>query len=202
MRWVAGILIVLATTLPGGAQAPAAKQELPDYYPLKPGTKWTYELDPGNGRKIRATNQITKLETLDGKLMARMETVINGRVATTEHLIGTPMGVFRYRMRDIEVSPPVCFLKYPFREGEAWVAEPKIGRLQLKMSFQSGRAEQVTSIAGKYDAVTVAYVIDLNGTPAKTTSWYAPNVGLVKQSTEIGGDKTTTMELVTFEAGK
>ena len=150
MRWVAGIFIVIATALPDGAQAPPAQKNVPDYYPLKPGATWTYDLDPGNGRKIRVTNQIARIETIDGKSMARVETVINGRVALTQHLLSTPEGVFRCRMSDADVSPPLCFLKYPFKEGETWKAEPVIGNEHSQMSFKNGRHEELTSSATRY----------------------------------------------------
>ncbi len=201
MRWIAGIFLVIATTISDGAQAPPGRKELPDYYPLKPGTKWTYDLDPGNGRKIRVTNQIARLETIDGKSMARLETVINGRVALTQHLLGTPEGIFRYRISEADVAPPLCILKYPFKEGETWEAEPMIGRELSKMSFKSGRHEEVTSTAAKYQAISVLCEINGGGARVKTTSWYVPDVGMVKDTRDLGG-KTVTMDLVAFEAGK
>jgi hypothetical protein len=201
MRWVAGMLLVLAATLPSAEQSPPAKKSLPDWYPLKPGMKWTYDLDPGNGRIIRVTNQITGIETIDGKPLARFETIINGRVAGTQHLLSTPDGVFRYRMSGAEVSPPVCFLKYPVKEGETWTAESTIGPQQLRMSFKSGRQEDVIMASGNFKAVSVAAENNADGLQIKTSSWYARDVGMVRERREIGG-QTITMDLVTFEAGK
>ena len=201
MRWVAGVFILIATALPGGAQAPPAQTTRPDYYPVKAGAKWTYDLDPGNGRKIRVTNQIVRFETINGKSMARLETVINGRVAMTQHLLSTPEGVFRCRLSESDVSPPLCFLKYPFKEGEAWQAEPVIGNEHSKMSFKSGRHEELMSTAAKYQAISVACEISVEAAQLKTKSWYAPDVGMVKDVREWG-DTTVTMELVTFEAGR
>ena len=201
MRWVAGIFIAIAIALPGGAQAPPAQNKLPDYYPLKPGTKWTYDLDPGNGRRIRVTNQIARIETIDGKSMARLETIINGRVAMTQHLLSTSEGVLRYRLGEADVSPPLCILKYPFKEGETWQAEQVIGHEQSKMSFKSGRHEELTASVAKYQAISVECEINADGAQLKNTSWYAPDVGMVKD-TRAFGDKTITMDLVTFETDK
>ena len=180
-------------------QAPPAKTRLADYYPVRAGSRWTYELDTGNDRKFRMTNQIAKIETIDGKPLARFETVINGMVAGTQHLLSTPEGVFRYRMGDAEISPPLCFLKYPFKEGETWIAEPMIGDEHMKISFKTGRREQVMSLGGKYQAVSVVMEIDVNGNRVKTTSWYAPEVGLVREIRKIG-DTIITMSLVKFDA--
>jgi hypothetical protein len=202
MRWAPGIFIVLVTALPGLSQdAPKKDKKLPDYYPLKVGTKWTYEIDGGNGQKIQVTKQITKVETIDGKSLARMETVVNGMVASTEHLESTEKGVFRHRLNGMEVTPPVCVIKYPYKDGETWAVEPEVGPQQLKLSFKSGKEEEISVAAGKYKAVSVNVDSEVNGVKIKSTAWHAPDVGLVKQFTEFGG-KNLTMELIKFEAAK
>jgi hypothetical protein len=201
MKYVAAIFVVLLTAFPGVSQVAPEKKKHTDYYPLKPGTKWTYELDPGNGQKLQVTNQISKIESIDGVALARLETVINGMVAATEHLASTPEGVFRHRSNGIEITPPVCIFKYPWKEGDSWEATPRIGPQQLKMSVRTGRKEEVSLPAGKYTAVTVLVDSDVNGTKIKATCWHAPDVGIVKQHTEIGNAKVE-LELVKFEAGK
>jgi hypothetical protein len=102
---------------------------------------------------------------------------------------------------EADVSPPLRILKYPFKEGETWQAEPMIGHEQSKMSFKSGGHEELTLAAAKYQAVSVVCEINMDGARLKNTSWYAPDVGLVRD-TRILGNKTITMDLVTFEAGK
>jgi hypothetical protein len=202
MRWAPGIFIVLAIALPAIAQdAPKKDKKLPDYYPLKVGTKWTYEIDGGNGQKVQVTNQITKVESIDGKSLARMESVVNGMVVATEHFESTEKGVFRHRSNGIEVTPPVCVIRYPYKEGETWVAEPKIGPQQLKLSFKTGKEEEVSVASGKYKAISVNVESEANGAKINATAWHAPDVGLVKQFTEFGG-KNLTMELIKFEAAK
>jgi hypothetical protein len=201
MRWVTGIFIVLAIALPSEAQVAKAKKKLTDYYPLTVGTKWTYDVDAGTGQKVQVTNQIAKIETIDGQSLARMETVVNGNIAATEHLASTPKGVFRHRANGVEVTPPICILKYPYKEGEKWEQDTKIGPQDVKISVQSGTGEQVTTTAGKYKAIPIALETSVNGVKIDTTSWYAPDVGMVKQKMLIG-DKNITLELVKFEAGK
>ena len=66
MRWVAGVLLVLATGLPGYGQASRAKQKAPNYYPMVPGTTWTYLVDSGNGKTAAVIARIAKTETIDG----------------------------------------------------------------------------------------------------------------------------------------
>ena len=73
-----------------------------------------------------------KTETIDGKALAVMESVVNGMVVATEHLASTSKGVYRHRANGVEVDPPLCIIKYPFKEDEEWKASPKIGPQQLR----------------------------------------------------------------------
>ncbi len=201
MRWVIGIVVVFATALPGAAQVAPDKNKLLDYQPLKVGTKWTYDVDAGNGQIRQVTNQIAKIELIDGKELARMETVINGTVVASEHLTSTPAGVFRHRYNGIEVRPALCVIKYPFKVGESWEATPSIGPQQMKVTARSVGTKEVTSPAGKFQTIAVHIETEVNGTKIGSTSWYAPGIGVVAQETEIG-DKNVGMELAKFEPGK
>jgi hypothetical protein len=55
--------------------------------------------------------------------------------------------------------------------------------------------------AVKYQAISVECEINMDGARLKNTSWYAPGVGMVRDTRDLG-NKTITMDLVTFEAGK
>ena len=150
------MVVVLATAHPGASQVALDKNTLHDYYPLKVGTKWTYDIDTGTDQnKLQAMNQIAKIETIDGKSLARLETIVNGTVVASEHLSSTPEGIFRHRVNGVEVVPPVCILKYPFKERESWEAAPTIGPQHLKMSFRSILGGELTSSTGKYQTVSV-----------------------------------------------
>jgi hypothetical protein len=201
MRCIAGILIVLITALPGEAQSPPGKQQLPDYYPLKPGTKWTYHVDAGNGNKVEVRNEVTKNETIDGKSMALLHTIVNGSVVATEHLSSTAEGVFRCRYNGTEVEPPLCIFKYPMKEEATWEAEAKIGPQQLKVKSASGKLVEVTTPAGKYKAAPVVTETAVGETKIKAKLWFVPDIGIVKQDTAIG-DKNVNLELIRFEAAK
>jgi hypothetical protein len=201
MKNATGIFVVLVVALPGFSQVATNKNKLPDYYPLKAGAKWTYQVDSGTGQKTQVTNQLAKIETIDGKELARMETMVGGNVAATEHLSSSSKGVFRHRYNGVEVTPALCIMKYPFKEGESWEAEPMIGPQKLKMTIRSGKAEELTVPAGKYKTVSVSVETYVNGVRINATSWYAPDIGVVKQDTDVG-EKKIKLELVKFEPGK
>ena len=201
MRWATGIFLLVAAALPGTAQVASDKAKQPDYYPLRVGTKWTYEINAGAGRKSLVTNQITMIETIGGKSLARLEAVVNGKVIGTEHLSSTPEGVFRHRLNKDDLNPPACIIKYPHKEGERWGINTTVGAEQLRLDFQSGKSEPVELPSGRYQTISVIAQTDAQGTHIAATSWYAPEIGMVRQSKEVGGS-ITYFQLVKFEAGK
>jgi hypothetical protein len=201
MKWAIAICLLVTTALSGAGQVVPEKSKLPDYYPLKVGTKWTFAVDQGTGLKVQVTNQIAKLETIDGKALAVQQTVVDGKITATEHLASTPQGVFRYRMNGIVMKPPACILKYPVKEGERWEAATTAGNQRVILEFEAGKSEEVTTPAGRYKTVSVMGTASEGGTKIGSTCWYAPNVGIVKQRTDSAG-KQIHVELVKFEPVK
>ena len=201
MRKRVGYLLLLAIGFTSVAHRVAIGQEkVPDYFPLKAGTKWSYELNQG-GKKLKLSSQIAKVEEIDGKSLSLLETTMNGEVAATEHLAATDKGIFRHRANGIELSPPVCFLKYPLKKNETWETASTIANEQLKIKGKVIDTEDVTVPAGTYTAFRIEIETSAAGISSTTTLWLAPDVGVVKQSTENAG-KTLTAELEKFEAGK
>ena len=201
MRWIVAIALALALASPGFAQVAAEKNKFVNYYPLKTGAKWTYEVDDGTGQKARVVNHLAGMETVDGKELARMETTVGGTVAATEHLSGSPAGVFRHRYKGDSINPALCILKYPFKEADSWEAEATVGSQRLKMKVKTGRNEEIRVPAGKYKTVTVLIETTVDGESIAGATWYAADVGVVKQITDVGA-KRITLELLKFEPGK
>ena len=132
---------------------------------------------------------------------ARLESVVNGNVVATDYLSANNEGVFRNRYNDIEVSPPVCLLKYPPKEGATWETQTKFSDQQLTVTGREGKSEDVQVPAGKFQAVPVVVEATTEGIKISTSFWFAENVGIVKQTIDWGG-KTISVELVKFEPGK
>jgi hypothetical protein len=203
------LLVVVMAAVPAVAQATAkakvkAAAGAGDYYPLKVGTKWNYELDAGQPQKGNITSVIAAEEPSDGKSLARLEVYINGQKAqTTEHLMSNKDGVFRVKINNQELDPPLCILKYPLKAGQKWDTKTTAMRQQLDVSCRQGAEEDVQVPAGKYKAVPC--VIETSQqTPQGAmkivnTYWFVPDVGVVKQKMDIGG-KVILMELTKYEA--
>ncbi len=205
MRSIISVLIVLALSLPGAAQQPAqkakTKEKTPAYYPLKVGTKWHYSVDSGNGQKVNVVIQIAKIETIDGKGLARLESVVNGEVKATEHVGVETGGIFRYRFNGVEFTPPLCLLKYPVKDGDTWETETKIGAQQITVSGKEASQRNLEVPAGKFDTISSKIENTVGGNKISTTYWFAPEVGIVRQLVNMP-DRSVNMELVKFEEGK
>lgn len=199
MRCFAGILFVSLAILsaPSGLTADD-KVRPPDYLPLKEGTKWHYEVDIG-GQKTKLVIQVAKIESIDGRLLARLEAALTPGSTASEHLSNSPQGIFRHDFNGMKVSPPVCLLKYPVKNGASWESEHKFGDQTVKMACRVG-TEEVEVPAGKYKAVTVQVDAELVGMKVTTKYWFAAGVGIAKQIVEVAGQKVT-MVLEKVERG-
>jgi hypothetical protein len=199
------LLVVVMAALPAVAQSTKAKAKAGtgDFYPLKVGTKWNYELDAGQPQKGMITSVIAAEETADGKPIARLEVYINGQKApTTEHLMSNKDGVFRVKINNQQLDPPLCILKYPLKAGQKWDTKTTAIGQQLDVSCRQGAEEEVQVPAGKYKAVPC--VIETSTQTQQgamkivNTYWFVDDVGVVKQKMNFG-DKVILMELTKYE---
>jgi len=217
MKTVLGSLIIVAmaalpapllsqtaskSTQSSSAAKGTAKAKAPNYYPMKVGTRWYYQLDAGNGQKLELVSEIGGVDTVDGKSLARLEVAANGKkLPTTEHLRSDDNGVYRVRMNQMEVSPPICLIKYPLKEGQTWGGETSAAGQKMKVDCSEGKPEEVQVPAGKYQAIPCTIMVTQGPVKLKNVFWFAENVGIVKQRSEIG-PQTVTLELKKYEEAK
>ena len=76
------------------SQSPKGKKKATNYYPLKPGTKWTYQVDAGGRKEVEVSNQIVKDRNDRWQVNGPTGNLLNGNVVATEHLTSTAEGVF------------------------------------------------------------------------------------------------------------
>jgi len=173
---------VLAWGIAAAGPIPSATQKPALYFPAKVGTKWEYEFD--NGKRMTLT--ITKVQEKDG---AKVVTV--GEVGTgggTTHYSTSRVsaeGLFLAEMgRGVgNVNPPLCELKLPHKDGGRWEAGPwDDGPYRdTKWKFTAYGPEEVKVPAGTFKAIRVESEKTFGlGPPRLYTSWYAPDVGMVK----------------------
>ncbi|MCS6977040.1 MAG: hypothetical protein NZM31_08560 [Gemmatales bacterium] len=171
-------------------------QDKPNYMPLKVGNKWTFKADFG-GQTVELAQKVVKVEKKDGRNVATIEMDFAGQTVT-EQTGSDERGVFRYSFQGVPVDPPVQALKLPFKKGESWEASYKVQGQEVKATMKSEAEEEVSVPAGKYKALVVATEMDLGGQKISVRTWFAPNVGIVKQTFDFGGVAGTS-ELAKFE---
>lgn len=189
-----GFTLFLTTNL--AAQKPVEKS----YYPISEGNKWHYLIKAEGQPERKLTYQIARIEMIDGESLARLETVINGNVAASEHLQITEKGLFRKRFNGTEINPPICLLKFPIKDGEKWENNTKIGPIELKVKCNLEFEEAVVP-AGKFKCAKVHVETEQKGANIITTYWFAPEMGMVQQYVDINS-KAFSIQLEKFESGK
>jgi hypothetical protein len=201
MKHARGLFLVFMISCAAVAQDEATdKEKAPNYYPLTVGTKWTYTLS-ADGQKKKLTNHVARIETIDGKKLAVVETLVDGTVTGTAHILVTDKGVMCHRMNGVDLSPPISVLKYPVKKDETWEIETTLGAEKMTVKVTAGDTEEVTVPAGKYKAVKAEMSQTAAGMKMSATSWYAADVGVIKQTMAVGGG-TGTLELEKFEPAK
>jgi hypothetical protein len=119
----------------------------------------------------------------------------------TEHLWSDENGVYRVRMNAMEVNPPICLIKYPIKEGQSWGGETSAAGQKVKVDCSEGKPEDVQVPAGKYRAIPCTITVTQGPVKFKNVFWFAEDVGIVKQRSEMG-PQTVTLELIKYEAAK
>jgi len=197
MKRLAGLLGFLI--LAGTVQSQPTETET-DYYPLKVGTKWYYQVKTGT-MDDKIILHVAKKEKIDEKDLFRLETVKDNNVLANEHLSSNSKGVFRHRFNGAEAIPPVQLLKYPVKPGDTWKEVVSVQGQKIPITCKVGQ-EDVSVPAGKFSkAVTVQIDAEVGDTKITTTYWFVPGKGPVKQTADIAGTKVT-MELEKVEMGK
>ena len=179
-RILSSVLLLAAVALPasGADKAPGS-----DYYPLKIGTQWTYQIGP-----VEVTMRVAKHEKVGDVMCGVVESSVDGKVVATEHISAGENGVFRHTFNGQKASEPLCILKLPVKKDQEWAFNAKIANETVKGKFKSGE-EEITVPSGKYKAVTsFTTECELNGNKAEFKYWFAPGVGVVKQTMNIGGN--------------
>lgn len=165
-----------------------------NYFPLAKGTTWTYRSEVA-GFVIRVSESQVKNGRTQATLVYKFD-----NAEQSETMAGDTTGVYRPGENG-SFDKPVLVLKYPLKVGETWTSRLPLGGANPEAKATVKRAVEVTVPAGKYEAMEVEFMSTGEGRPNTLTAWYAPNVGVVKQTTVLEG-RSTTIELAEFTPGK
>lgn len=200
MKVLCSAFLVLAFALT--TFAVPAEEDFKDtpYYPMQIGATWTYKSGDSH-----FTLKVTKHEKIGTTTCARVESMQDGKAVGSEDVFLREDGVCRLASGDKLVDPPVLILKLPpTKNDQSWGVDSKAdtragAKESLKGTFTEHDGEEVTIADKKYTTVAVSCEnLDANGAKYSFKTYYAKDVGMVKQEIEAGGLKVV-IELEKYE---
>jgi len=182
------VLLLFCASFAQAEQVEAIAESTESYYPLQKGNLWHYDVEV-DSVPIKMTYVVAKIETIDSERLFRIDTTVDGRVQSTEHLKHSTAGLFRSRFNGIEAEPPVQMLKSPIQIGDSWKARTKIGPQEIVVEAKIEKTEKITVPAGEFEAIQAHVATDVDGIQVVSDYWFAVDVGIVKQEMVIGDQK-------------
>ena len=165
------------------APAPAAKDTpaaagKANYFPNKKGTKWVYNV---------AQNAIDVVADVGGKL----DTMVGGKPVASEMIEVKDDGIYRTKVNNVPIVPPVKIMAIPADKDASWVVESTLNGQVIKGKFtQKGAKEKATVPAGTFDCVVVdGPEFEIAGAKCGITYWFADGKYVVKMVYNIAGNE-------------
>jgi hypothetical protein len=173
---------VLAASIAHAAPVPKGTDET--YFPTREGDTRVYEIRVGDKVEGRYTDVVTKVEKKDGAIHVTLTRDFPGSAQYVSTVAVSSEGLFRVAYEGKVMEKPVPLLKLPAKEGTKWEVD-EIGQYTIK------NEEEVEVPAGKFRAVRVELVKGDH----KTTLWFAPTVGQIKQVSTMDDQVRVLKEL-------
>lgn len=195
---------VAVAVLTAAAPALAKPKKTPDYFPLRLSDWWQYRSRQANDAtsEFRLT-VISEEPQPDGSRRSCIE-LSNPNPLIRDWYTKTAAGVVLNEEEylggggKIALEPPRPMLRFPLVPGATWTWNGTArANTQVEEKSRVSGKETLEVPAGRFEAVKVVTEIVQGGAAATKTSWFAPGVGLVRQSTSSGG-VTSETELLDY----
>ncbi|MBA4189559.1 MAG: hypothetical protein C0467_16360 [Planctomycetaceae bacterium] len=166
------------------------------YFPIKLKTKWTYKVQDQNIEVVVSGNE--KVGTED---CTKVDTMVNGKVVASELYVIRGDGVYRVKVKDDKIDPPVKVLQIPVKKGESWEVKSKVGTQTVAGTFKVKEDKEKVKVMDKEVEAVLVEGLDLDVAGTKTTvrMWFVKDKGIVKLSYKIQ-DAESVLELSKFES--
>jgi hypothetical protein len=192
LRLIAGaVAVFIAST--AIAQTPGS-----ELFPLKKGSKWVYKV-----ADQEVTVVVVGTEKFGNEDCVKVDTMVGGQVKASELYFVKPDGVYRAKVKEDKVDPPVKILQLPAKKGDSWMIDSKVGTQTVKGEFKLSDDKAKVKVGGMdLEAVLVeGNDLDIAGTKTSVKQWFVPNKGIVKLSYKIQ-ETEATLELKEYVEGK
>jgi hypothetical protein len=226
MNFTRGLLIglvALVAAFPGAGQdvkpPPPPKQFNLETYPIATGFRWVYRVTDRKAPKMpegAAKTPATVVVTAGGKQLFSVKRnkqdepnenvvgfdlqVLGGGKTLQEQVLVDRDGVYRVSGAGKSIVPPLRILKANAKKGESWTCDSQSENANMKGEFVIlDDAEVVQVPAGSFKTVLVRSRDFMVGAqPLQIATWYAPNIGMVKQHIQTGNHEVV-LELEKYE---
>jgi len=171
-----------------GVAASAHAQETP-YFPTRLRSEWAYHTPAGPVViEARAAEKFNNLDCI------RLEASVRGVTLFTEHIQIKQDGVYRVAQNGIPVEPPYRFIKLPPKKGDSFEVNSMIAMQSVKGVYQVSFEDVVVGELDNKKFYPNCLKIstedmDIAGVKTRIVTWYAENVGMVKQIVDLGERK-------------
>jgi hypothetical protein len=194
IRLMVGATVIL---LAGAALAQPPKDVAGGYFPVKPGTKWTYKTGDQTV-EVRVSDKTVKFNNED---CVQLETSVGGKVVASELYSLKADGVYRVKVKDDKIDPAIKVLPVPVKAGDTWKFSSKVGTQTVSGEFKiKGDKEKVKVPAGEFDSVEVdGTELDVAGAKTTVKLWFVKDKGIVKLYYKIA-ETETTLDLTDFKS--
>ena len=188
--------------------------------PTAEGTTWKYRMTQEFGAGVRVndpsvkpdadgkvrlpvTITVTGSEKIDGVEVQRFEMRRQDRLQVIQFIQVNEEGMFEVARGDesgerIELSPPQNILRFPLKVGETWEYHGQGAGEQVDETYEIVARESVQVPAGKFEAYHVR-VIGTQPFNSVVDRWYVPNLGEVKDVTEVRRPNGAMLQRLTLE---
>lgn len=172
-----------------------------EFFPLEKGAVREYK---SNDRTV--TVKVVGFEKVGDNVCARLEASTGEdkeKKTRIELVTVNTEGVYRCGFENNRFEPPLLLLKLPADKPSKTEVSSKMLNTELKGTVETAeKTESVKVPLGTYDAVKVTANLTADKNKLVITTWYAKNVGIVKQSINFNGNEVV-QELTKYtQAGK
>jgi hypothetical protein len=173
--------------------------------PTGEGTRWEYDATETLTGAPPAHSVVTVRagkQVLDGKEVAKLETLSNNVVSKTELISADEKGVVCLARigkdgKMAKLNPPEPIIAAPLKVGGVWETEGEAAGMKMHQRFTVLAEENVTVPAGKFRAFHLQCK-DSSLMSITLDRWFVPGTGFVKETTVVRGPgvmQSMTLEL-------
>jgi hypothetical protein len=203
LRAIRSVLGAAAVLFGGALLAQPKDTQADGYFPLKKDTKWTYKVGD-NFVEVR----VAKVEKVGGEDFYQLDTVVGKDPKTTETVVIRPDGVYRTKVKEDKLDPPIKVLALPVKKDASWDINSKLGTQTIKGTMKVKNDKEKLTLKGSGGDVSYETVfvegenMDIAGAKTTMRLWFAKNYGIVKEEVHIQGGEKVLLELFKYEEGK